>query len=85
MATYLEYMEAAMSRARYEEMPEGTYYASIPGFDGLWATGATQEETREELYQTLDGWIYVHVTVGKNHPPNLDGVILYAPPKIEAA
>lgn len=84
MATYLEYAAAAMSRAKYEELPDDTVYASIPGFDGLWASGATQEEAREELYRTLDGWIYVHMTRGKNRPPDLDGVVLYDMPKLEA-
>jgi predicted RNase H-like HicB family nuclease len=84
MATYLEYAKAAMNRAKYEELADGEYYASIPGFDGLWATGATQEAAREELYQTLDGWIYVHVMRGKNRPPELDGVVLYDMPKLEA-
>lgn len=81
MATYLEYMEAAMSRARYEEMPDGTCYASIPGFDGLWAVGPSEEDARKQLYETLDGWIYVHVMRGKNSPPALDGVVLYSLPE----
>jgi predicted RNase H-like HicB family nuclease len=85
MATYLEYAKAAMNRAQYEDMGDGTWYASIPGFDGLWAIGSSQDEAREQLYETLDGWIYVHVTRGHNQPPNLDGVVLYAPPKTEAA
>lgn len=73
MATCLEYAKAAMNRAHYEEIEDGTWYASIPGFDGLWAVGSSQEDVREQLYETLDGWIDVHVTRGHNQPPTLDG------------
>lgn len=81
MATYLEYMQAAMRRAQYEQMEDSEWFASIPGFDGLWADGVSREEAQQRLYETLDGWIYVHVMRGKNRPPDVDGVSLSDLPK----
>ena len=81
MATYFQYMRAAMHRAQYERMEDGEWFASIPGFDGLWATGSSIEEARERLIETLDGWIPVHAWVGKNKLPDIDGVSLYDLPK----
>jgi hypothetical protein len=49
MATYPEYIRAAMRRARSEQTDEGEWFASIPGFDGLWAAGPSVEDAREQL------------------------------------
>jgi len=49
MATYREYLQVAMRRAKFEQMDSGEWFASIPGFDGLWVTGSTGEEARKEL------------------------------------
>ena len=39
-----------MQRARYEILPDsGTYYGSIPGFQGVRADAPTLEAYREEL------------------------------------
>ncbi len=81
MATYPEYVRAAMRRAQYEQMEDREWFASIPGFDGLWAAGPSIEEARERLIETLDGWISVHVWRGENRLPDVDGVSLYDLPK----
>jgi predicted RNase H-like HicB family nuclease len=86
MATYLEYIQAAMHRAQYDQMEDGEWFASIPGFAGLWAAGPSEEEARQQLVETLDGWITVHVRIGKNRLPDVDGVSLYRLPKrVESA
>ena len=82
MATYLEYLQAAMKRADYEQMADGRYFATIPKFDGLWAVGKTRDEAARELYAALDGWIDVHVKIGNERPPVIDDVDLFAPPKL---
>jgi len=75
MATYLEYMAAAMRRAEYEPLEEaGTvagWYGHIPGFEGLWASGASVEEARAELWQALDGWLTVNFFVSQLPPPDI--------------
>ena len=81
MATYPEYTKAAMRRAQYEQMEDGEWFASILGLEGLWASGPSVEEAREQLLETLDGWISVHAGIGKNRLPDLDGVSLHEAPK----
>ncbi len=81
MATYPEYVKATLRRANYEYLEGEGWFASIPGFDGLWAIGTSVEEAREHLIETIDGWIAVHVRVGKNRLPDVDGVSLYDLPK----
>ena len=82
MATYLKYLDAALKKATYEKMDDGRYFASIPGFDGLWAVGKTREEAEKELYAALDGWIDVHVKIGRERPPVIGNVDLFSPPKL---
>ena len=53
-----EYIEAALSRAVYEIIQdEEAYYGEIPGLHGVWATGKTLEQCRQNLRETLEGWI----------------------------
>ncbi len=74
MATYLEYMTAAMERAEYERVDEesgGGWYAHIPGFKGLWASGPSVERTRRELWEALDEWLRVNFLVSQLPPPDI--------------
>ena len=38
------YMDKAMQHAQSERIEDGTYFATVPGFEGLWASGKTLEE-----------------------------------------
>jgi len=80
MATYLEYLRAAMERAQYEQMEDGEWYAHIPEFEGLWATGPTKEAAEKELYSALDGWLHMNAHIAQRKPPLLDGVSFFDPP-----
>ena len=51
------YLLAAMRGAKYELLEDGTCYGSIPGFEGVWADAASEEECREELEEVLEEWL----------------------------
>jgi len=70
------YIRAAMSRARYEILPDDkTYYGKIDAFHGVYANAATLEGCREELESTLEDWILFRVS--RNLPlPEIDGLRL---------
>ncbi len=70
------YIQAAMRRAHYEPIEEdGTIFATIPGFDGLWAVGTTRDEAATELASVLEGWLLVGLA--HQHPlPVVDGIDL---------
>lgn len=72
----LEYIDAAMRKAKYELLPDdGLYYGEIPGFDGVYATAKGLEECREELKATLEDWLLLSLT--KNLPtPIINGISL---------
>ena len=61
-----QYIRAAMRRATYEILSDGTYYGEIPGFQGVYANAATLDDCREELQEVLEGWIVLGLRLG--HP-----------------
>ena len=65
-----EYIEAALEEAKYETIQDGEpYYGSVPGLQGVWATGKTLEECRRNLREVLEEWIVVRLRRGLPIPP----------------
>ena len=48
-----QYINAAMHKATYKILPEGTFFGEIPDFNGVWANAETLEACREELKEVL--------------------------------
>ncbi len=66
----LEYIQEALRRARYELIDdEEPYYGEVPDLPGVWATGKTLEECRENLREVIEGWIIVRLRKGLPLPP----------------
>ena len=66
----IEYIEAAMARAKYEIIDdEEPYYGEIPELKGIWATGKTLEECRKKLSEVIEGWIIIRLRKGLPIPP----------------
>jgi predicted RNase H-like HicB family nuclease len=65
----IAYVQAALSKAKYEiiDDPE-PYYGEIPGLRGVWATGNTLEECRQNLIDSLDSWIVARLQHGLKVP-----------------
>ncbi|MCK4297659.1 MAG: type II toxin-antitoxin system HicB family antitoxin [Candidatus Marinimicrobia bacterium] len=58
-----EYIHAAMKKAKYEILYDNnTFYAEIPGFDGVYANVDTLEECRDELEEVLEEWIFFRIS-----------------------
>ena len=64
----LGYIDAAMRHADYRKLEDGTWYASIAGFEGVWANGATVEGCRDELIEVLEEWIILKLRDGDPLP-----------------
>ncbi len=66
----LEYIEAALSKAKYEIIRDGEpYYGEVPELKGVWATGKTLEECRKNLSEVIEGWIIIRIRKGLPIPP----------------
>ena len=65
-----EYIEAALSRAKYEIIEdEEPFYGEVPELEGVWASGKTLEECRHNLAEVIDGWLVVRLKRGLSIPP----------------
>lgn len=61
-----EYLDKAMQHAQYEQIEDGTYFARIPGFKGVWSNASTKQECQKELREVLEGWILLNIA---DHTP----------------
>ncbi len=62
------YIHAAMKKATYELLEDGTFYGEIPECEGVWGNGKTLEECREDLQDALEGWIILGLRLGHTLP-----------------
>ncbi len=67
-----EYLQAALRKAHYE-MEENVFFAEIPGFQGIVASGNTLEDCRTQLLEVLEGWLIIGIRRG-HLLPVLEGI-----------
>ena len=80
-----EYIKAAMKNAHYEIIEdEEPYYGEIPELKGVWATGKTLEECRDNLTESLEGWILVRNSQGMDIPA-INGYKVITPREMKVA
>ena len=78
----LDYLSAALESAHYELIEdEEPFYASVPGLEGVWATGKSLEECRRNLSSAIEDWTLFSVRMGAALPP-VAGVSLIVPDKV---
>ncbi len=59
-----EYISAALRRARYKSLENGSYMATVVGLPGVIATGETIEKCREDLIEVIKEWISIRLQRG---------------------
>lgn len=52
-----EYLDKALDKASFEKLPDGTWYAEIAGFQGVWASGHDEEACQRTLREVLVDWL----------------------------
>jgi len=64
-----EYIQAAMKNAHYELIEdEEPFYGEISELKGVWASGKTLEECRDNLKENLEGWLLIRNSQGLDIP-----------------
>jgi len=69
----IEYCQKALEKAEYKKLEDGTWFAEIPGFRGVWANGENVEECRKELITVLEEWLVIKLR-DKDPIPAVDGL-----------
>ena len=70
-----EYVQKAIEKAIYKQLENGTWFAEIPGFPGVWANGKTVEFCRKELWEVLEEWLILKLRE-RESIPKIRGVTL---------
>ena len=63
-----DYIQAALEKAEYKRLEDKTWFAEIPGFDGVWANGKRVEWCRKELIEVLEDWLLLKLRDGNPIP-----------------
>ena len=71
----LQYIQKALTKAQYKQMDDGTWFAEIPGFQGVWANATTVEECRQELMEVIEEWLVLKIR-DRDPVPKIQGVAL---------
>jgi len=71
----LQYIQKAISKAQYKPLDDGTWFAEVPGFRGIWANGNSIEECRQELMEVLEEWLILKIR-DRDPIPEIDGTTL---------
>lgn len=50
-----------LQKARYKVLDNGTWFAELSGFEGIWADVRTVEECRHELQEVLEEWLVLKI------------------------
>ncbi len=69
----IEYCQKAIERAEYKKLDDGTWFAEIPGFKGVWANGDNVEQCRKELVTVLEEWLLLKIK-DEDPIPDVEGL-----------
>lgn len=69
----VRYIHAALTHAEYKQLDDGTWFAEIPGFEGVWANASTVEACRSELEEVLGEWLVLKIR-DRDLLPAVDGL-----------
>jgi predicted RNase H-like HicB family nuclease len=71
----LEYCSLAIEKAEYKRLEDGSWFAEIPGFKGVWANARTVEGCRTELMNVLEEWLVLKLR-DRDPVPEIGGLKL---------
>lgn len=69
----IEYLQKVMEAAEYKKLEDGSWFAEIPDFEGVWANGKSIEACRKELIEVLEEWLILKIK-DKEPVPVIEGI-----------
>ena len=67
-----EYIQKALRKAEFKLLDNGTWFAEIPGFEGVLANAQPVEECRIELQEVLEEWLVLKIRY-RDPIPEIEG------------
>ncbi len=69
------YIDAAMRHAANTRYEGGTFFATIPRFQGVWAYAETVEACREERREVREGWLLLSIAAHDRLPRSVSAAM----------
>ncbi len=63
-----QFMAKKLKTARYKLLKDGSFFAEIPGLQGVWANTKNVEYCRNELQEVLEDWLLLKVQSRESIP-----------------
>jgi predicted RNase H-like HicB family nuclease len=70
------YVKRAVRRAEVKQYPDGSWFAEIEGFPGVWANDPSRDEALVELEETLREWVLLKIRDGDRDLRVVDSIDL---------
>lgn len=70
------FVRKAMAQCGLEKLEDNTWYAAIPGFDGVWANASAPLSAVKELESVLLDWLSLKLEDHDDDIPFIDGIDL---------
>jgi predicted RNase H-like HicB family nuclease len=67
------YIQAAMTKVKWEILPDNTFYGSIPELPGIYAQNTGLDNCMKEIQEVLEEWIVLGIA-RHTHLPVIDGI-----------
>jgi len=71
----LQYIQKALTKAQYKLLEDGTWFAEVPGFQGVWASANSVEECRQELMEVMEEWLILKIR-DRDSIPEIEGATI---------
>ena len=69
-----EYARRAVRGATLEQREDGSWFAQIPGFEGVWASEASHKEALDALQEVVFDWAIIKIQHEDRDLPIIDGI-----------
>ena len=70
------YQDIAMKNVKLKQLDDQTWFAEIPGFDGIWANAENQRDCLNVLHEVLFDWLLIKIQQGDQDIPVLERINL---------
>jgi predicted RNase H-like HicB family nuclease len=70
------YLRAALKGLEFRQFEDGSWYAQLPGFPGVWANEETLPDCMKTLEEVLVDWIFLKLDGEDKDIPVIDGIDL---------
>jgi predicted RNase H-like HicB family nuclease len=70
------YARAAMHKVEVEQIEDGTYFATHPDLEDVWAQADTEQEALAQMFEIISQWVIMKIEAQDRDLPLISGIDL---------